>query len=83
MKQLYIAAAIVILTLAGLALALVPPLPANQVVGIYDTGISSFSEPLCRNCHNSMFLGGDLVPGGEYGCTNCHPVVTVRTDRVF
>jgi len=82
MKKIYIAAAIVFLAFVGLAWALVPPPPANQNIGIYDTGIATYNEPLCRNCHDSTSLGGvptrhhNLVPTGEYGCTTCHPVVT-------
>jgi len=82
MKMRYLAAAILFLGLVGFAWALVPPPPANQLVGFYDTSVNQLNDPsFCRVCHNSTYLGGVptrhhmLVPTGEYGCTSCHPVV--------
>ena len=60
------------------AQAAVPPPPANQNLGIYDTTVNTFTEPLCRNCHSAgvpdrhHLLTGS--PNYEYGCQDCHPV---------
>ena len=43
---------IVVLTI-GVALAIVPPPPANQDLGIYDTLCAEFTEDDCRACHSS------------------------------
>ena len=72
---------IAVIALAAIAMAIIPPPPANQAIGIYDTSVNQLAEDNCRNCHNSTYLGGvptrhhNLVPSGEYGCVACHPVV--------
>jgi hypothetical protein len=53
MKMKYIAVAIFFIGLIGLAGALVPPPPANQLLGIYDTTVNNFNETICRGCHTS------------------------------
>lgn len=79
MKTKYIAAAIIFLMLVGLAWALVPPPPANQVLGIHDTTVDNFNETLCRNCHSSGLPDRHHIltgpPTYEYGCQDCHPVI--------
>ena len=67
---------IVVLTI-GVALAIVPPPPANQDLGIYDTLCGEFAEEDCRACHSSGVPDTHhlLVPKG-YGCTDCHQVIT-------
>ena len=85
MKSKYIlggAIAIAIVLFTGIIMAIIPPPPANQMVGFYDTSVNQLDENNCRVCHNSTYLGGVptrhhlLVPMGEYGCNDCHPVVT-------
>ncbi|TFH43663.1 MAG: hypothetical protein E4G94_04545 [ANME-2 cluster archaeon] len=79
MKGSYI---IGILTLAiimqSLVLALIPPPPANQMIGVYDTTFINLDENKCRNCHISGVPDNHhmLVQSGEYLCLNCHPVIT-------
>jgi hypothetical protein len=67
---------IVVLTI-GVALAIVPPPPANQDLGIDDTLCGEFAEDDCRDCHSSGVPDTHhlLVPKG-YGCTDCHQVIT-------
>ncbi len=66
-----------LLLLAGIVLAVVPPPPANQNMGMYDTLFVNFTESKCRDCHASGVPDShhNLVASGEYGCTNCHPVL--------
>lgn len=67
----------VYLILVGLAYAVSPP-PVDQKMGVYDTLFSNIAENNCRGCHALGVPGAhhNLVPTGEYGCTNCHPVLT-------
>ncbi len=64
------------LILVGLAVALSPP-PVNQNMGVYDTLFSNLVESNCRGCHALGVPGShhNLVPTGEFGCMNCHPVL--------
>ena len=66
---------IVVLTI-GIALALVPPPPANQDLGIYDTVCGEFAEDDCRDCHSSGVPDTHhlLVPDEGYECTDCHAI---------
>ena len=68
---------IVVLTI-GVALAIVPPPPANQDLGIYDTVCGEFAEEDCRACHSSGVPNTHhlLVENEGYGCTDCHPPIT-------
>ncbi len=79
MKLRYIAAAMLFIGLVGLAWALVPPPPANQLLGIYDTTVNNFNETLCRNCHTSGLPDRHHIltgpPTFEYGCQDCHPTI--------
>ena len=66
---------IVVLTI-GIALAIVPPPPANQDLGIYDTLCGEFAEEDCRACHSSGVPDTHhmLVPNEGYDCMDCHAV---------
>lgn len=68
---------IVVLSIS-VALALVPPPPVNQDLGIYDTLCKEFSEEDCRACHSSDVPDTHhlLVRDAGYGCTDCHKVKT-------
>lgn len=80
MKMKYIAGAIVFLALVAVAWAMVPPPPANQLLGIYDTTVGNFNETLCRGCHTSGLPDRHHIltgpPTNEYGCPDCHPPIT-------
>ena len=81
---------IAVLAMAWIGMALVPPPPANQLVGMPDTTFSASTESECRECHTATgtAVGEDpnpnsvpdrhhwLVAGGAYACLDCHPVVT-------
>nr|QNO47031.1 hypothetical protein LBHKAHFG_00012 [Methanosarcinales archaeon ANME-2c ERB4] len=58
----------------SIALAIVPPPPANQDLGIYDTVYGGFAEDECRACHSSGVPDAHhmLVPNEGYNCTDCH-----------
>lgn len=75
----YLIAGVAIMVLAGIVLAMVPP-PVDQRMGVYDTLFANFTEGACRGCHTSGVPDRHhmLVPTGEYGCNNCHPVVTIN-----
>ncbi len=87
MKKLYIAAAIVFLALVGLAWAFVPPPPANQYIGFYDTNVNLLTA---TSCHNSSCHGADdtaiatrhhnLIP--EWNCQNCHIITPMQGQGV-
>ena len=51
-NYLILGVGIVILT-QTLVFALIPPPPANQLLGVYDTNFANYSEGKCRNCHTS------------------------------
>ena len=67
---------IAILALVSIAMALIPPPPANQDLGIYDTVFGEFDEAGCRECHSSGLPDRHhmLVPNEGYECLDCHPV---------
>ena len=58
----------------SIALAIVPPPPANQELGLYDTVFGEFTEDECRACHSSGVPDTHhmLVPNKGYACTDCH-----------
>jgi len=61
----------------SVALAIVPPPPANQDLGIYDTLCKEFAEDDCRACHSSGVPNTHhllVQAGGGYGCMDCHKV---------
>ena len=65
---------IVVLTI-GIALAALPPPPANQDLGLYDTICEEFAEDDCRDCHSSGVPDRHhlLVQEG-YECLDCHAI---------
>ena len=58
----------------SIALAIVPPPPANQDLGIYDTVYGGFAEDECRACHRSGVPDTHhmLVADEGYKCMDCH-----------
>ena len=66
------------LAIVGIAIAAIPPPPANQDLGIYDTVCGEFAEEDCRACHSSGVPDAHhmLVQNEGYECTDCHPVQT-------
>nr|QNO50705.1 hypothetical protein HLBKPKBF_00023 [Methanosarcinales archaeon ANME-2c ERB4] len=66
------------LAIVGIAIAAIPPPPANQDLGIYDTVCGEFAEEDCRACHSSGIPDAHhlLVQNEGYECTDCHPVQT-------
>lgn len=75
----YVIPGMIFMVLINLAFALVPP-PVDQRMGVYDTLFANLTEGKCRDCHISGVPDRHhmLVSAGEYGCNNCHPVVTVN-----
>ncbi len=61
-----------------------------QNIGMYDTRLDQYKETLCRNCHNSTFMGGvptrhhnllsenqiNPTTGQVFGCMDCHPIIS-------
>jgi len=66
-----------VVLMQALVLALIPPPPVNQNMGMYDTLFLNVNESGCRNCHASGVpdTHHNLVATGRYGCMNCHPVL--------
>lgn len=80
-KKYYIIMAIgLVVIMQSAVFALIPPPPANQMLGTYDTNFAELVEGNCRsaNCHSSGVPDTHhlLVPTGEYQCMNCHPIIT-------
>ncbi|MCG7849844.1 MAG: hypothetical protein MIO93_11805, partial [ANME-2 cluster archaeon] len=74
-RKFYLALAVAVIALVGIAIAVVPPPSANQDIGIYDSEFSVMVESQCRECHDSGVPDTHhlLVPSGEYACMDCHP----------
>jgi len=77
---IYLATTLTILLLVGLAIAVVPPPPANQHIGLYDTVFTGFTTDECKECHagDNVDRHHLLVLEG-YKCMDCHEI----TDDVF
>jgi hypothetical protein len=79
MKRRYhfIWAIMVVVIMQVLVLALIPPPPANQYLGIYDTSLTQYNESMCRDCHSSGVPDRHhlLVQSGKFGCIDCHPKI--------
>lgn len=80
-NRIFLISLIIILAITS-GYAIVPPPPANQNIGFYDTAVNQLTAISCHDvapCHgpddtaiaNRHHL---LVPGGEWNCQNCHPV---------
>jgi hypothetical protein len=73
--------AIIFLAIASVY-AFIPPPPANQNIGFYDTAVNQLTATTCHNaapCHGSDDTAIAnrhhlLVPNDEWNCQNCHPV---------
>jgi hypothetical protein len=92
MKTQYILGiAIVIAISAGIVIAVVPPPPVNQFLGMPDTTFVSFTEQECRECHTATGTAvGEIsnnnsvpdrhhllaAPPTSFQCMDCHPVTT-------
>lgn len=92
MKKIYIAAAILFLGLVGIAWAFIPPPPANQDIGFYDTNINLLTATACHNvaCHGTddtaIATRHHLLVPSQWNCQNCHVItpgqgVGVITER--
>lgn len=73
----YLTTSLLILLLVSLAMADVPPPPANQNIGLYDTVFTGFSTEECKNieCHGDENIPDrhhSLIPNEGYSCTDCH-----------
>ncbi len=77
-KKNILMSVIAILAIVTIAIAAVPPPPANQLIGFYDTSINLLTA---TTCHGASCHGTDdtvianrhhmLVPN-EWNCQNCH-----------
>jgi len=68
---------IAVLLLISIAIAVVPPPPANQYIGLNDTAFGGFEEPECRECHSSGLVDRHhLLLYEEYECTDCHNITS-------
>jgi len=71
MKGKFLVAALIILTLVGMAYAMMPMSQKN------DTGNGCGHGHGCRHCHGSVVDKHHLlVQSGQYECMDCHPVTT-------
>ena len=79
MKRIYvfILGIMLVALMQTLVFALIPPPPANQLIGAYDTNFANLTQDNCRVCHSSGLPDRHhfLVPT-KYQCMNCHPVTT-------
>jgi len=77
-RILYGLTTLIVVLSISIALAIVPPPPANQDLGIYDTICAEFAEEDCRACHSSGVPDTHhmLVPNVGYECIDCHQVIT-------
>jgi hypothetical protein len=74
MRYVFIFAIGLVILMQTMVLALIPPPPANQNMGMYDTLFVNVTESGCRNCHASGVSNThhNIVSTGEYGYINCH-----------
>jgi hypothetical protein len=81
---IYLATSLMILLLVSLAIAVIPPPPANQNIGLYDTVFTGFSTEECKNidCHGDENIPNRhhlLIDSEGYVCLDCHKI----NDGVF
>ena len=74
---------IAVLASVGIAMAVIPPPPADQTIGIYDTVYDGFDTPGCRGCHDSGVPDTHhmLVEEGIKECLDCHTLFPVEAPR--
>ena len=72
-----------ILLLVSLAMAVIPPPPANQEIGIYDTVFTGFTTEECKECHTPPLADRHHALIADEGklCldSDCHSI----TDGIF
>ncbi len=84
MKKISLVLTMVFLSLAGTAIADVPPPPANQALGLFDATID-FTTPdvdreFCQQCHvGSQVERHHALVTPTFGCFECHSI----TDGTF
>jgi len=63
-----------ILLLVSLATAVIPPPPANQNIGLYDTVFTGFSTEECKECHTPPLADRHhlLIESEGKKCLDCH-----------
>ncbi len=74
---IYVIVISTIFLFAGIVLAVIPPPPVNQNMGVNDTLFNNLVEANCRGCHATGVpdTHHNLVATGKYGCQNCHPAL--------
>ncbi len=86
----FILAVITLLVLAGIGIAIVPPPPVNQNIGMYDTRVDKLTNATCHNAachgaddsaianrHHALISENQTNPTNNqpFGCMDCHPIV--------
>jgi len=68
---------VLLMLLTGIGMASVPPPPANQLLGTYDTNVDRLTEQIsCRVCHTSgVYSVSDRHNSTGYNCVDCHPTI--------
>lgn len=79
---IYLATTLMILLLVSLAIALVPPPPVDQNIGLYDTVFISFTAEECKECHtgNNSDRHHALIPSEGKTCLDCHSITNGKID---
>ena len=82
---IYLTTTLMILLLVSLAMAFVPPPPANQNLGLYDTVFTGFTTEECKNieCHGDENLPNRhhlLIANEGYNCLDCHTLTNGAFD---
>lgn len=72
---IYLTTTLTILLLVGLAIAVVPPPPVEQNLGLYDTVFTGFTTDECKECHagDNVDRHHLLVLEGKK-CMDCHGI---------
>ena len=79
---IYLAITLMILLLVSLAMALVPPPPVDQNIGLYDTVFTGFTNEECKQCHtgNNSNRHHALIASEGKTCLDCHSVTNGSID---
>ena len=77
---IYLTTTLMILLLVSLAVAFIPPPPANQNIGLYDTVFTGFTTEECKNieCHGDENIPDRhhlLIDNEGYNCLDCHKLI--------